>query len=98
MGFGLGPFSGAAFEPLRAYATDAIGATGAGAFWRDMDADHDGAISTPELRAVFDTLTSVDLDLGQPTEADAVSYTHIRAHETALAIVCPILLENKKTA
>jgi len=71
VGFGLGPFSDAAIEPLRAYATDAIGATGTGAFWRDMDADHDGAISTPELRAVFDTLTSVDLDLGEPTEADA---------------------------
>ena len=28
---------------------------------------------------------------------DAVSYTHLRAHETVLDIVCRLLLEKKKT-
>ena len=27
---------------------------------------------------------------------DAVSYTHLRAHETVLDLVCRLLLENKK--
>ena len=30
--------------------------------------------------------------------ADPVSYTHLRAHETVLDLVCRLLLENKKTA
>ena len=29
--------------------------------------------------------------------AGAVSYTHLRAHETVLDLVCRLLLENKKT-
>ena len=28
---------------------------------------------------------------------DAVSYTHLRAHETVLDLVCRLLLEKKKT-
>ena len=31
-----------------------------------------------------------------PLIADAVSYTHLRAHETVLDLVCRLLLENKK--
>ena len=30
--------------------------------------------------------------------ADAVSYTHLRAHETVLDLVCRLLLETKKTS
>ena len=30
-------------------------------------------------------------------EASAVSYTHLRAHETVLDLVCRLLLEKKKT-
>ena len=30
-------------------------------------------------------------------DAGAVSYTHLRAHETVLDIVCRLLLEKKKT-
>ena len=30
-------------------------------------------------------------------EQETVSYTHLRAHETVLDIVCPLLLEKKKT-
>ena len=32
------------------------------------------------------------------TDATAVSYTHLRAHETVLDIVCRLLLEKKKTS
>ena len=31
------------------------------------------------------------------TTANAVSYTHLRAHETVLDLVCRLLLEKKKT-
>ena len=33
---------------------------------------------------------------GEP-EKDPVSYTHLRAHETVLDLVCRLLLEKKKT-
>ena len=39
------------------------------------------------------------LELAEPTvlqDGDAVSYTHLRAHETVLDIVCRLLLEKKK--
>ena len=31
-----------------------------------------------------------------PNRADPVSYTHLRAHETVLDLVCRLLLEKKK--
>ena len=31
-------------------------------------------------------------------DGDAVSYTHLRAHETVLDLVCRLLLEKKKTS
>ena len=34
--------------------------------------------------------------IGDPRAADTVSYTHLRAHETVLDIVCRLLLEKKK--
>ena len=33
---------------------------------------------------------------GATARLDAVSYTHLRAHETVLAIVCRLLLDKKK--
>ena len=33
---------------------------------------------------------------GLKTTMKAVSYTHLRAHETVLDLVCRLLLENKK--
>ena len=33
-----------------------------------------------------------------PAGKDAVSYTHLRAHETVLDIVCRLLLDKKKHA
>src|SRR5664280_3023364 len=41
----------------------------------------------------------IDLDLVEPAGVDrrvAVSYTHLRAHETVLDLVCRLLLEKKK--
>ena len=35
-------------------------------------------------------------DDGVEDDASAVSYTHLRAHETVLALVCRLLLEKKK--
>ena len=46
--------------------------------------------------------TEGSVDPGQPREGpgedaqDAVSYTHLRAHETVLDLVCRLLLEKKK--
>ena len=36
------------------------------------------------------------LILGIARSVDAVSYTHLRAHETVLDLVCRLLLEKKK--
>ena len=33
---------------------------------------------------------------GQPRSSTPVSYTHLRAHETVLDLVCRLLLEKKK--
>ncbi len=35
-------------------------------------------------------------ETGQRRDRDAASYTHIRAHETVLDLVCRLLLEKKK--
>ena len=38
------------------------------------------------------------LDVGErERDTCSVSYTHLRAHETVLDLVCRLLLENKKT-
>ena len=34
---------------------------------------------------------------GNVVDPDAVSYTHLRAHETVLDLVCRLLLEKKKS-
>ena len=36
----------------------------------------------------------IRVQLGEP---ESVSYTHLRAHETVLELVCRLLLEKKKT-
>ena len=38
----------------------------------------------------------IDLDRLTAEKAVAVSYTHLRAHETVLDLVCRLLLEKKK--
>ena len=42
--------------------------------------------------------TLEDLFVRKAIGATAVSYTHLRAHETVLDLVCRLLLEKKKTA
>ena len=37
----------------------------------------------------------IGLAKGQPVPPAAVSYTHLRAHETVLDLVCRLLLEKK---
>ena len=46
-----------------------------------------------DLRMIFtiDTICTPS-----PSRATAVSYTHLRAHETVLDLVCRLLLEKKK--
>ena len=57
-------------------------------------------------KIIIDVTASVEdfpaLQVGIPQEnvavaGDPVSYTHLRAHETVLDLVCRLLLENKKT-
>ena len=47
------------------------------------------------------TYTEAEIPLTQRPEIDrwiiSVSYTHLRAHETVLDLVCRLLLEKKKT-
>ena len=38
----------------------------------------------------------IDTELGNLVKANPVSYTHLRAHETVLDLVCRLLLEKKK--
>ena len=46
-----------------------------------------------ELQAVLATAVAEANDV---VSADPVSYTHLRAHETVLDLVCRLLLEKKK--
>ena len=50
---------------------------------------------TPEQRDAWNAVTVIN---GTSNDAgiDAVSYTHLRAHETVLDLVCRLLLEKKK--
>ena len=49
--------------------------------------------------AYFELLDLLDFNLpllDEPASPMPVSYTHLRAHETVLDLVCRLLLENKK--
>src|SRR5450759_2018905 len=63
-----------------------------------------GRVALPLAEAGYD-VTLVDIDAGMLARAkaaagkldpDAVSYTHLRAHETRHDLVCRLLLEKKK--
>ena len=41
-------------------------------------------------------LAQAHVGIAMGTGTDAVSYTHLRAHETVLDLVCRLLLEKKK--
>ena len=66
----------------------------------------DSVIGADDLRLLVDRLdheVGLDLDVsrGQVVAefaAGAVSYTHLRAHETVLDLVCRLLLEKKNTS
>ena len=47
-------------------------------------------------KLVVDRITRPESDVG--LALGAVSYTHLRAHETVLDLVCRLLLEKKKTS
>ena len=44
----------------------------------------------------FHALLETDAEGRRPNNAGPVSYTHLRAHETVLDLVCRLLLEKKK--
>ena len=44
----------------------------------------------------FDDKVFLEAINKDPNAAQAVSYTHLRAHETVLDLVCRLLLEKKK--
>ena len=41
--------------------------------------------------------SGIHIGLAVSTDAGPVSYTHLRAHETVLDLVCRLLLEKKKS-
>ena len=53
------------------------------------------AVARPPLRVPTELLKML-LGARYPLGAGAVSYTHLRAHETVLDLVCRLLLEKKK--
>ena len=44
----------------------------------------------------FPIVVTIIISLLAPDAAPSVSYTHLRAHETVLDLVCRLLLEKKK--
>src|SRR5665648_280728 len=48
------------------------------------------------MRAQQDVLRSMSAQAGRSLSLQAVSYTHLRAHETRHDLVCRLLLEKKK--
>ena len=55
----------------------------------EVDARHDGAVEVRHAKA------AVNRGFGADGDLEAVSYTHLRAHETVLDLVCRLLLEKK---
>ena len=45
----------------------------------------------------MENVKDIVLDYVKKEYLEAVSYTHLRAHETVLDLVCRLLLEKKKT-
>ena len=49
-----------------------------------------------KLRKAVEAFRTTFMGNGALLDAEAVSYTHLRAHETTLHLVCRLLLEKKK--
>ena len=64
---------------------------------RDRQVDAGGDASQAD-RPVVDGIHRSHDGQEHLRRADAVSYTHLRAHETVLDLVCRLLLEKKKEA
>ena len=62
--------------------------------------DRDNALMETEAGVLWEKMskfiTSIENKYGS-ARPDPVSYTHLRAHETVLDLVCRLLLEKKKT-
>ena len=58
----------------------------------------DGALVVDDQLALLLALGDMAerIQRGTAQEPEAVSYTHLRAHETVLDLVCRLLLEKKK--
>ena len=63
---------------------------------RDRRKSLDGAVKALR-RFVYDAEIARESDLASLDAATSVSYTHLRAHETVLDLVCRLLLEKKNT-
>ena len=48
------------------------------------------------VRRLVDLIVAGGRPIGAPLTHEAVSYKHLRAHETVLDLVCRLLLEKKK--
>ena len=62
---------------------------------RDRDIGTD-EVDLADIVAEIGLIDGDRLDSGPPAGRKAVSYTHLRAHETVLDLVCRLLLEKKK--
>ena len=62
------------------------------------DLREDAQHSVSEHKEIDDMLTELyEMDFASTGWLTPVSYTHLRAHETVLDLVCLLLLEKKKT-
>ena len=80
----------AAGQGMGRAAAIAMANEGAKVFATDINRD-----TLETLTAENKEIETFELDVMDP---DAVSYTHLRAHETVLDLVCRLLLEKKKMA
>ena len=62
---------------------------------RDSSGNPLGSLNRTYTIRPGDTLGLIALRTG--VDSDSVSYTHLRAHETVLDLVCRLLLEKKHT-
>ena len=58
--------------------------------------DTERSLAPSALKMAVDLGTTLDIIAGVRLGPGTVSYTHLRAHETVLDIVCRLLLEKKK--
>ena len=61
-----------------------------------MKRTESGAVAAQRRVAQFEAFTDTE-ELFLDSYLEPVSYTHLRAHETVLDLVCRLLLEKKKT-